>query len=496
MSTRSTRNREGGRARSKIASEAKEIKQDDISVATKEKGERTQTIEQKVICASCGRNCNEDITETYSKGTQAASQLLEQQKKRIEQLEKDLADARVEIERLRLYNRQLALGLTSLHRQGFEANRLDNCQSPLFSQTAGPCQHLNNRNHACCNGHCTESVVATGSSGNQNQEESSEATSKVQKKTQSRYWTADEHMRFLEGLARFGHKDMKAIAKFVGTRNATQVRTHAQKYYLKLAREAAKRQEQQQSVSGRRELHISSADQAKMTGRKTNPNQVSFSYKKFKGSMSAPGTPVYQNLFGKRNSSNEEYYDSPTYDFSSARYENDDLLMHRSRTVDLADFSYRDMNFSNRNEVNEGSRLHIIPLEEESSGEFSATSDRLSDIKSFQSSLPQSEFFDLETSDELMRKSESHSYAKSEDNRLMQCVDKEVQNFHISPVEVSDSTFDDLNRHQFSVFPSFSKEAMGDRGISSFECSARSPVEFDDTLEVARSIVECDSMRE
>ncbi len=30
------------------------------------------------------------------------------------------------------------------------------------------------------------------------------------------------------------HKDVKAIAQFVGTRNSTQVRTHAQKYFMKL----------------------------------------------------------------------------------------------------------------------------------------------------------------------------------------------------------------------------------------------------------------------
>jgi len=90
----------------------------------------------------------------------------------------------------------------------------------------------------------------TSTYNNQEQQESWDSTNKQEKKTQSRYWTAEEHMRFLEGLARFGHKDMKAIARFVGTRNATQVRTHAQKYYLKLAREAAKRQEQQHSHFG------------------------------------------------------------------------------------------------------------------------------------------------------------------------------------------------------------------------------------------------------
>ena len=34
----------------------------------------------------------------------------------------------------------------------------------------------------------------------------------------------------------YGSKDVKAIANHVGTRNATQVRTHAQKYFLRLVR--------------------------------------------------------------------------------------------------------------------------------------------------------------------------------------------------------------------------------------------------------------------
>ena len=39
-----------------------------------------------------------------------------------------------------------------------------------------------------------------------------------------RYWTPEEHQRFLTGLKMYGHKDIKAISRFVGTRNATQVR--------------------------------------------------------------------------------------------------------------------------------------------------------------------------------------------------------------------------------------------------------------------------------
>lgn len=57
-------------------------------------------------------------------------------------------------------------------------------------------------------------------------------------KAQSRYWTPNEHKRFLEALQKFGTKDVRSIATYVGSRNATQVRTHAQKYFLRVAREA------------------------------------------------------------------------------------------------------------------------------------------------------------------------------------------------------------------------------------------------------------------
>lgn len=56
----------------------------------------------------------------------------------------------------------------------------------------------------------------------------------------SRYWTAEEHARFLDGLRQFGAKDIKGIARHVGSRSATQVRTHQQKYNLRLLREKEK----------------------------------------------------------------------------------------------------------------------------------------------------------------------------------------------------------------------------------------------------------------
>jgi len=45
-----------------------------------------------------------------------------------------------------------------------------------------------------------------------------------------RYWTPEEHQRFLTGLKMYGHKDSKAISRFVGTRNATQVRRAPRRY--------------------------------------------------------------------------------------------------------------------------------------------------------------------------------------------------------------------------------------------------------------------------
>ena len=70
-----------------------------------------------------------------------------------------------------------------------------------------------------------------------------------------RPWTADEHERFVESLKRFGSRDRadvggrvtvglgpgvaEVIAVVVGTRTVSQVRSHAQKYFLQLSRAAS-----------------------------------------------------------------------------------------------------------------------------------------------------------------------------------------------------------------------------------------------------------------
>ncbi|KAG7354832.1 Myb-like DNA-binding protein [Nitzschia inconspicua] len=45
-------------------------------------------------------------------------------------------------------------------------------------------------------------------------------------------WSNDEHQRFLSGLEQFGTGNWKKITEMVGTRSCTQVRTHAQKFFL------------------------------------------------------------------------------------------------------------------------------------------------------------------------------------------------------------------------------------------------------------------------
>jgi SHAQKYF class myb-like DNA-binding protein len=68
------------------------------------------------------------------------------------------------------------------------------------------------------------------------QRDADEDSSDACKSSQSRYWSDEEHCRFLEAIQKCGHKDVKSIAAYVGTRNTTQVRTHAQKYFMRLAR--------------------------------------------------------------------------------------------------------------------------------------------------------------------------------------------------------------------------------------------------------------------
>lgn len=53
-------------------------------------------------------------------------------------------------------------------------------------------------------------------------------------------WTKEEHAIFLQGLERHG-KEWKEISHMIPTRSVVQIRTHAQKYFQKVAKTRAKR---------------------------------------------------------------------------------------------------------------------------------------------------------------------------------------------------------------------------------------------------------------
>jgi SHAQKYF class myb-like DNA-binding protein len=54
----------------------------------------------------------------------------------------------------------------------------------------------------------------------------------IRAKEQTGTWTTEEHDRFLEALDKYG-KNWRAIERVVGTRTASQARSHAQKHFLK-----------------------------------------------------------------------------------------------------------------------------------------------------------------------------------------------------------------------------------------------------------------------
>jgi SHAQKYF class myb-like DNA-binding protein len=63
-------------------------------------------------------------------------------------------------------------------------------------------------------------------------------------------WTAEEHRLFLQGLEQHG-KGWKKIASLIKSRTVVQIRTHAQKYFQKLAKARQNGEEGDISMEGR-----------------------------------------------------------------------------------------------------------------------------------------------------------------------------------------------------------------------------------------------------
>eukprot|EP00331_Platyophrya_macrostoma_P003776 CAMPEP_0176431040 /NCGR_PEP_ID=MMETSP0127-20121128/14592_1 /TAXON_ID=938130 /ORGANISM="Platyophrya macrostoma, Strain WH" /LENGTH=246 /DNA_ID=CAMNT_0017813005 /DNA_START=35 /DNA_END=775 /DNA_ORIENTATION=- len=54
-------------------------------------------------------------------------------------------------------------------------------------------------------------------------------------------WTKEEHQRFVEAIKNYG-KNWKKVEEFVGTRSGAQIRSHAQKFFLRLEKELKHKQ--------------------------------------------------------------------------------------------------------------------------------------------------------------------------------------------------------------------------------------------------------------
>jgi SHAQKYF class myb-like DNA-binding protein len=72
-----------------------------------------------------------------------------------------------------------------------------------------------------------------------------EKTASLKKQPFKQGWTKEEHLRFLTGLQIHGKGAWKDIAAIVATRTATQIQSHAQKYFLR----------QRQKVKNKRSIH-------------------------------------------------------------------------------------------------------------------------------------------------------------------------------------------------------------------------------------------------
>lgn len=69
-------------------------------------------------------------------------------------------------------------------------------------------------------------------------------------------WTKDEHQRFVEAIKIYG-KNWKKVEDYIGTRTGAQIRSHAQKFFLRLEKDLkAKHSNQKDKGAAQQEASI------------------------------------------------------------------------------------------------------------------------------------------------------------------------------------------------------------------------------------------------
>jgi SHAQKYF class myb-like DNA-binding protein len=82
-------------------------------------------------------------------------------------------------------------------------------------------------------------------------------------------WTKEEHNRFVEAIRAHG-KNWKKVEEAVGTRSGAQIRSHAQKHFLKLEKEvktSPKTKQQKKSSKKTAEVSLSTSDNISESGK-------------------------------------------------------------------------------------------------------------------------------------------------------------------------------------------------------------------------------------
>jgi SHAQKYF class myb-like DNA-binding protein len=120
--------------------------------------------------------------------------------------------------------------------------------SSLNATVASKKKNCNNHNNVLSAG-AAAAKLSTNSSGG-GATASVTSSSSVQNGENTGRWTADEHRLFLQGLEQHG-KGWKKIASLIKSRTVVQIRTHAQKYFQKLAKARQNGEEGDVAMEGR-----------------------------------------------------------------------------------------------------------------------------------------------------------------------------------------------------------------------------------------------------
>ena len=123
-------------------------------------------------------------------------------------------------------------------------------------------------------------------------------------------WSAQEHDRFVKALSLYG-KDWKKVERFVGTRSILQVRSHAQKYFLKLKKRYTVPARQEPSTSPSEGVTDKLKDLEREYFRKLNFLNYSYCLQLLSNSHNSKPFPLPSIDISRCESGNLGYFEEP-----------------------------------------------------------------------------------------------------------------------------------------------------------------------------------------